>query len=112
MDSSVLEAQQRRTEGKLRDHLERHMSNDQFITYQALTSECSELEQRSTNLSRALEVSLAERMLQLLAGQMSLLQEAAGLAAQQQATKAEVRSDSLMLLSLCSLLQFAVGMLH
>lgn len=95
--SNAVAAQLQRAEGKLRAHLERHMSSDHFTTYEALVVECGEVEQRGADLSRALEVSLAERMLQLLAQQMGALHQAASEGAQLQAERdSEVRSCSPM----------------
>ena len=69
------------------------MSSDHFTTYEALASECVEVEQRSADLNKALEFSVAERMLQLLAQQMSALQQAAAEGAEVQAERdVEVRS--------------------
>lgn len=94
-ESSVLEAQQRSTEGKLHDLLERHISSDHFATFQALCSECVELEQRSADLRQALDLSLAERMLQLLGHQMHALQEVAA-SAQRQAAVADSKVRSIL----------------
>lgn len=76
-ESSASVVLHQKAEGKMLDFLQRHLSVDHLATFQALMSECVELEQRSEELRNAMDLSLAERMLQLLAQQMGTLKEAA-----------------------------------
>jgi hypothetical protein len=103
VQSTVSAGQQHHAEERLREHLELHLSGDDIVTFEELSSECAESEMRSDHLRKALDFSQAQRMLQLLAQQMDSLQQVADQYAQQAAAARSKVCSSPTLSIFCAL---------